>query len=144
MTMKHLMRSCAAAAVLVLPLAAIAQNGNAQDTPAKAAPVMTMSCPMMGEMGSMHADMGAMMSDLETMMKDSKDTALKEKLEGMRKRMSAMAASMQKMSDMHSVMMARTPSTATTPPTDNNAASATPEGGPRESAEDHKAHHPEK
>ena len=144
--MKRLSRSCAIAAVLVLPFAAFAQNGGAEQSKVPApASVMTMACPMMGNMDAMHRDMGAMVGDVETMMKDVKDPAQKDRLQKMHDRMTAMMASMQKMGGMHSMMGMMKGGVATPdapPQQDVTPDTPAPNTTAPVSPDDHKAHHP--
>lgn len=140
--MKRLIRTCAMAAVLVLPFAALAQNDEADQSKA---PAMMMGCPMMGSMDAMHKDMGAMMGDIETMMKDVKDPAQKDRLQKMHDRMTAMAASMQKMGGMHSMMgMMKGGMAPPAAPQEKDGAADTPapDSTAPASPEDHEAHHP--
>ena len=145
--MKRLIRSCAVAAVMVLPFAALAQNDGADQRKAPTpAPGMMMACPMMGNMDAMHKDVGAMVGEVETMMKDAKDPAQKDRLQRMHDRMTAMMAGMQKMSAMHSMMgmMKGSGMAAPAAPAQKDVTPDTsaPNSTAPVSPEDHKAHHP--
>ena len=143
--MKRPIRLCAIAAVLVLPFAALAQNGAADQAKAPAASGMTMGCPMMGNMDAMNKDMGAMVGDLETMMKDAKDPTQKDRLQNMHDRMTAMMANMQKMGGMQSMMgmmKGGMAAPAASPQKDAAPDTPAPNSTAPVSPEDHKAHHP--
>ena len=136
--MKHLMMTCALAALLALPFAASAQKA-APKADAPAASSTMMNCPMMGNMAGMQKDMGSVMSEMQAMMKDTKDPALKDRIQKMHDRMSAMMVNMQNMSSMGmmgNMMGGQQP---------GNAAPAKQQAtppSPPESPEDHAAHHP--
>ena len=131
--MKHLMTTCALAALLALPFAASAQNA-APKANAPAVSSTMMNCPMMANMSGMQKDTDGVMSEMQAMMKDTKDPALKERMQDMHDRMSAMMVNMQKMGSM-GMMGSQQP---------GNAAPAKPEATPPAapvSPEDHAAHH---
>lgn len=143
--MEHLIRVCLVSALMVLPVAASAQNSAAAKAEApKAAPGMMMACPMMGDMAAMQKDMGAMMGEVEGMMKNTKDPAQNEHLQKMHDRMTAMMVNMQKMSAMHGMMGNMTSGGMPGAPAPNNAAPAAPAPNNTSpvSPEDHQAHHP--
>jgi hypothetical protein len=117
--MKHVIITCAFAALLALPFAASAQNV-APKAGGPATNSAMMNCPMMADMPGMQKDMGSMMSDMQAMLKDTKDPAMKERMQNMHDHMSAMMASMQRMGNTG--MMGGRPG--------NNAAPAKPESAP--------------
>jgi hypothetical protein len=88
--------TCLFAALLVLPVAASAQNTTPRtDTPAGSRGMM--NCPMAADMSGFQRDMSGMVSDMQAMMQQAKDPAVKERMQKMHERMSMMMVSMQNM-----------------------------------------------